>query len=92
MIRQIKYRKKIYIFPADNDPLEWAYQIFRYNNPNIPGMAPIPEGYMLVALTERAARKKAELVRDTYNMFFYPPEKETIHAVKELICAKYPHE
>ena len=90
MIRQIKYKKRIYIFPADADPLEWAYQIFRYNNPNLSGVTPIPEGRMLVALTEKNAREKAEQLKAEYNLS-WPQDKENIHSIQELICNKYPH-
>ena len=90
MIRQIKYRKKIYIFPANNDPLEWAYQIFRYNNPNLPGVTHIPEDHMRVALNEKTARKHAEQIRVVYNLFAGPEDKENIAPLQELICGKYP--
>ncbi|MEK7556662.1 MAG: hypothetical protein AAB538_01665 [Patescibacteria group bacterium] len=91
MIRQIKYRKKIYIFPAGPDPLEWAYQIFRYNNPHLAGVTPIPLGKMRVALNEKNAREHAEQIRVAYNLFAGPEDKEAIRSIQELICNKYPY-
>ena len=91
MIRQIKYKKKIYIFPADADPLTWAYLIFRYNNPNFPGVTAIPEGNMRVALTEKNAREQAERIKMKFNLYAGPQDRENIHSVQELICNKYPH-
>lgn len=89
MIRQIKYGKRIYIFPAYADPLEWAYQIYRYNNPNLPGITTIPEGKMRVALTAKAARKCAEQIKTEYNLFAGPEDRETIHSIQELIVRKF---
>ncbi len=83
MIRIIKYGKMYYIFPGMNDPLEWAYHIFRHNNPDMPGVNPVPKGKMSIALTEKSARMKADKLRRDYNVTF-PDNRIRIDTIKEL--------
>lgn len=87
MIRQIKYGNKFYIFPADNDPPEWAYQIFRYLNPDIPQVPAIPKKHMVVALNEITAQKQAEQIQRRYTVN-YPEDPIKIAKPQELIVSK----
>ena len=87
MIRIIRYKNKYYIFPGMNDPLEWAYQIYRYNNPGLPGVTNIPKGKMLIAIREDTATKKAERLQWNY-MGNYPDDPIKIDKIKTLFCSE----